>query len=67
MRKQGGPEDVRSVMSKTVSHISKKSLTKSDLEKFFKDKKAQVDEDIKSRFSRASRHSKTPSKTSSFK
>ena len=44
-------EDVRSHMSRTVSKISRKSLTKSELAKYFITKKAMAEEDIKSRIS----------------
>jgi len=62
-----GTDDARSQVSKTVSHLSKKSLSKSELEKFFSQKKSQAEEDVKSRFSRVSKHSRTLSGVSQFK
>jgi hypothetical protein len=52
--------------SQSKRTLTKKSLSKSDLNKFFNDKKKEVEEDIKSRFSKASRGSKA-SGVSGFK
>lgn len=49
-------DDLRSRMSK-MTGASKRSLSKSELAKFFTDKKAEIQEDVKSRFSRGSRGS----------
>lgn len=64
-----GPADQRSnaaseisYKSKAMSKLSRKSMSKSDLAKFFTEKKARNDEDLKSRVSQMSSGSKFKAK-----
>mmetsp|Transcript_3431 Transcript_3431/g.5825 ORF Transcript_3431/g.5825 Transcript_3431/m.5825 type:complete len:180 (-) Transcript_3431:295-834(-) len=55
--KTSGPDDLKSQLSKALSRQSNKSLTKSELTKFFAAKKQQAEDDAKSRLSQISKGS----------